>query len=95
MSWWKLFNLLSHFLPCRSFWRKKTQGFHVTDFLGGMVATSCVLGFILWRKDYSVSRLMTRKQKGETIQVCMGSNTYFGSLPDWRIQSSMMGSCIL
>ncbi|CAL5224210.1 g6855 [Coccomyxa viridis] len=59
----------------RSFWRKKTQGFHVTDFLGGMVATSCVLGFILWRKDYSVSRLMTRKQKGETIQALKDMDT--------------------
>ena len=58
-------------LLCRSFWRKKTQGFHISDFFVGIVATSCVLGFIYWRKDYSLFRSMSRKQKGDTIQACI------------------------
>ena len=55
--------------PCRSFWRKKTQGFHFSDFFVGIVTTACVLGFVYWRKDYSLFRSMSRKQKGDAIQV--------------------------
>ena len=54
---------------CRSFWRKKTQGFHFSDFFVGIVTTACVLGFVYWRKDYSLFRSMSRKQKGDAIQV--------------------------
>ena len=54
---------------CRSFWRKKTQGFHFSDFFVGIVSTACVLGFVYWRKDYSLFRSMSRKQKGDAIQV--------------------------
>ena len=54
---------------CRSFWRKKTQGFHFSDFFVGIITTACVLGFVYWRKDYSLFRSMSRKQKGDAIQV--------------------------
>ena len=57
---------------CRSFWRKKTQGFHFSDFFVGIVSTACVLGFVYWRKDYSLFRSMSRKQKGDAIQVHKG-----------------------
>ncbi|CAK0785413.1 hypothetical protein CVIRNUC_008622 [Coccomyxa viridis] len=59
----------------RSFWRKKTQGFHFSDFFVGIVSTACVLGFVYWRKDYSLFRSMSRKQKGDAIQALKDMDT--------------------
>lgn len=61
--------MLAMHVLCRSFWRKKTQGFHYGDFFAGILTTSLVLGFVIWRKDCSIFRSLSRRQKGEAIQV--------------------------